>query len=211
MSEAPVGDASRPNSGWRQAVPVIATGATVALLSIGAAWWPAASPKRDESVAPQPTRSDGIYGFVCGKMIEPSDPPTSDELCDRQADDYLKRREPEDSGNPRLRAEAERFTHIAGNLGLCVDPGEPTCSQVFDSHSPTDADVQAAEAALRQEHFRSFTVRLARRPDPAPDGALIYALRIDDACVVGYAERVPDGFGRHQILGALPSGNCLDE
>jgi hypothetical protein len=72
-----------------------------------------------------------------------------------------------------------------------------------------------ARASLARVGFPDAVVRIARPDDPAPAGSLLYAVRVESACVVGHIEGIPRGYpspdGRQDVLGLLPGGRCVDE
>ncbi|MCX5118573.1 hypothetical protein OG992_15425 [Micromonospora sp. NBC_00362] len=42
-------------------------------------------------------------------------------------------------------------------------------------------------------------------------GALLYAARLDDVCVIGYFVQVPGGVSGEEIVGLLPDGTGLPD
>ncbi|WP_250002115.1 hypothetical protein [Actinoplanes sp. M2I2] len=74
----------------------------------------------------------------------------------------------------------------------------------------TDQDVERIRRVLRDEGFPDAVVRLARPDDPAPAGAVMYAVTLPgDICIVADVE-LGNGARPADITGTLPSGRCLD-
>ena len=61
--------------------------------------------------------------------------------------------------------------------------------------------------ALQRLGYVDAIVRVATPDDPAPDGALVYAIPFGDTCTIGYVEFARPG--HEEVLGLLPEGRCL--
>jgi hypothetical protein len=102
---------------------------------------------------------------------------------------------------------------LSSDPARCVPPtavgrAPPPCRYV--PAAPTDADVERARRALAGAGFTDAVVRLARADDPAPPGALLYAVSAGDACVLGYQQDGNGtGYGSHLVVGRLSTGECL--
>lgn len=107
------------------------------------------------------------------------------------------------------RAKAIRLA--ASHAGWCMTGMEAECARRPPSHEPTQRDVDTARVWLSRTEASASTARLARPGDPGQVGALLYAARLDDVCVVGYLLQVPSGAGSESIVGPLPDGRCLPE
>jgi hypothetical protein len=131
--------------------------------------------------------------YTCG-YVEGDD--TAEDLCHRRALDR-SRRLPIDHPGP------VGYDGTAGLMRAALAPF------FEDAQRPaTEADVTAAREALVRAGLPDSVVRVATADDPAPDGALVYALQMGDGCVVGYLEigSVQDW---HAVGGLLPNGRCL--
>jgi hypothetical protein len=74
----------------------------------------------------------------------------------------------------------------------------------------TDEDVALVRQVLRDEGFPNAIVRLARPEDPAPAGAIMYAVALPGGiCIVSDVEPGNGPLPR-DISGTLPDGQCLD-
>ncbi|RZU48479.1 hypothetical protein EV385_0195 [Krasilnikovia cinnamomea] len=71
------------------------------------------------------------------------------------------------------------------------------------------AEVGEVRRSLAAAGFTDAVVRTARPDDPAPAGAVVYAVGSGPACVLGYLSPNSTGVGSTQIGGRLPDGTCL--
>jgi hypothetical protein len=76
--------------------------------------------------------------------------------------------------------------------------------------SATEADAAKVRQALAAGDYAEVTVRLARDSDPTVPGALLYAVRVGDVCVLGDVTPPPDERWHEWYAGLLPDGRCLD-
>jgi hypothetical protein len=68
--------------------------------------------------------------------------------------------------------------------------------------------VAAVHRSLDEAGFAGATVRIAGVDDPAPRGTILYAVPLDDACLIGYRATLRGG-GGYTLAGRLPQGTCL--
>jgi hypothetical protein len=132
-------------------------------------------------------------GYVCA-FVEGDD--GAEELCHRRAEDLSRRAAIEHPGPVGYDGTAE----IMQSALAPIFPGA--------ERPATEADVTAAREALARAGLPDSLVRVAQADDPAPDGALVFALQMGDGCVVGYRE-IGSARGRHDVGGLLPNGRCL--
>jgi hypothetical protein len=126
------------------------------------------------------------------------------DVCDRIVADLLRR--------PTL-TEADRSTARAAVPAIqqalprateaeCPPPGD-ACAIRF-----LPADPDQISAGLAAAGYPDAIVRVARTGDPAPTGAVVFAVPIGEVCVLGYHAPVT-GPGDIRIEGQLPGGTCL--
>jgi hypothetical protein len=125
--------------------------------------------------------------------------------CDRAARDRARRLSLPTGQQAHAEAADNKIARLAVTGGSCQ---EGICPAWYHRHPPTQQDVAVLHAALTDAGFPDNNVRLARGDDPAPTGALLYAVRVDSACIVGYLETV-GAAPAHWIGGLLPDGRCL--
>ncbi|MEV6597695.1 hypothetical protein AB0M36_12600 [Actinoplanes sp. NPDC051346] len=70
-------------------------------------------------------------------------------------------------------------------------------------------DVDDVRDALTAAGFPGVVVRTARADDPAPAGAVLYAVEAGAACLLGYLSQDSVGAGSARVGGRLPDGTCL--
>ncbi len=73
---------------------------------------------------------------------------------------------------------------------------------------PGAVEVDAVRRSLDDAGFPGATVRIARGDDPAPRGAIVFAVPLDGACYVGY-RRTLRGGGVAGVVGPVRGGGCL--
>ena len=74
--------------------------------------------------------------------------------------------------------------------------------------SATEEQVTRVQRALTGAGYTDTVVRLARQGDPTVPGALLWAVRIGDVCVLGDVSG-PDRRWHEWYAGLLPDGRCL--
>ncbi|GIH21571.1 hypothetical protein Raf01_97430 [Rugosimonospora africana] len=88
-----------------------------------------------------------------------------------------------------------------------AEPGAP-CRVVPDPGEPLDP--QHVEQALLTAGYQDAVVRLAASEDPVPRGALLYAVPLGNACIIGYQNlQTGTGAGSQGVVGTLPDHTCL--
>ncbi|HVQ95861.1 MAG TPA: hypothetical protein VMU51_32850 [Mycobacteriales bacterium] len=87
-----------------------------------------------------------------------------------------------------------------------ASPGGPVAEPAPEPLNAATA-AQQIRRALLTRRYADVIVRIARADDPAPAGAVVYAVRIDGACVFGYWTLI--GSAGAQVGGPLPGGGCL--
>ncbi|WJK41090.1 hypothetical protein O7608_01110 [Solwaraspora sp. WMMA2056] len=137
-----------------------------------------------------------VKQFVCAQVAS-----SVDDYCDRIAEDLGRRTPLTDeervAAQPRRQALLDGFVRELG--ADCPGPPEP-CR--LPATTP-DAVRQALVAA----GFTDPAVRSARFTDPAPAGAILYAVRAGRACLLGYVR--PETAAPPLIVGRLPDDACL--
>jgi hypothetical protein len=157
------------------------------------------------------TRSTGLNSYTCVVVYSRQDKAARHralELCDRKQRDKAQRAPMASPGPMGYEVTAAMMRDAISRSSWCPTPDDPRCYGPQRIRAATTADVEAAKRALTQVGLAGSVVRVAQPHDPAPDGALIYALRMGDGCVVGYVE-VGRGVGEHFVGGLLPNGQCL--
>jgi hypothetical protein len=84
--------------------------------------------------------------------------------------------------------------------------GPAPCRMVRDPGGPPDP--QQVEQALLAAGYPGAVVRLAAAGAPVPPGALLYAVPVGNACIIGY-ENSQAGSGSQAVVGTLPDHSCL--
>jgi hypothetical protein len=147
----------------------------------------------------------------CACVLEAGDEArrkAAEELCHRTAADRSRRAAITSPGPIGYDGTAETMLTVISRAVLCPPPAPPNSCARQPGRTATDADVVSARNALLAAALPQSVVRIARPADPAPTGALVFALLMGDGCVVGYLEL---GTGRrwHEVGGLLPDGRCL--
>ena len=134
------------------------------------------------------------------------------QYCGRPVPGMGPRRIPTPSSDrDALRTTDYQVAILAMNDGWCLSSTDRSCNQHPVRHRPTDNDVHQAENALLKAGYPHTVIRLARSGDPAPAGALLYAVSYEDLCLIGHALRLPPGNqdAYHEITGQFADGRCL--
>ncbi|MBF9129269.1 hypothetical protein I0C86_09815 [Plantactinospora sp. S1510] len=157
-------------------------------------------------------RGGGTAGYSCVVVHSSGDDAGRQralELCHRQQRDRARRAPISSPGPIGYEGTAEIMHGAVSRSSWCPAPGDPRCYEDRSGRAATAVDVAAAERALSEAGLAGSVVRVARPDDPAPDGALVFALQMGDGCVVGYLD-VGSGDGDHLVGGLLPNGECLE-
>jgi hypothetical protein len=128
----------------------------------------------------------------------------SGEVCDRIVNDLVRRTPLADAD--RL---AGQHAVLAVLLALPRET-EADCPALADycliRYRPAEPDQVADDLAAAG--YAGATVRTARGDDPAPAGAVVFAVPVGPACLVGY-HAADTGPSDIQVAGQLPDGTCL--
>jgi len=74
----------------------------------------------------------------------------------------------------------------------------------------TGPEIEDVQQGLSAAGFADATVRVATAADPAPAGSVIYAVRVGDACLIGYETGLVPDWSSSSVLGLRSDGRCLD-
>ncbi len=74
----------------------------------------------------------------------------------------------------------------------------------------TGPELEDVRQGLSMAGFADATVRVATAADPAPAGSVIYAVRVGDACLIGYETGLVPDWSSSSVLGLRHDGRCLD-
>jgi hypothetical protein len=179
---------------------------------IACAWAPAApraaSASAPDGLVPRPAATRvgvGVMPSGCPRGITQGGAPSD-----------LARRAPLTNAERSVgQSVAYQVFHVIGALGyvrpsLICATGSPGMRCRPSSIRATAAEVVPATRALQAAGYRDVAVRMARPNDPARPGALVYAVAIGPACVVGGWGGSSDTGGEFQfVAGRLPGETCL--
>jgi hypothetical protein len=179
---------SRPRRGWWLAAAVLA----LAAAAIGVTWYATGA-------------AEG--GYSCAFAVGP-DQAEKEELCHRTASDQMRRADITNPGPIGHDGTARLMQDALSRALLCPPPGPASCDDRRARRPATAAEVVTARNALTAAGLPESVVRLADHEDPAPEGALVYALLMGDGCVVGYLD-LESGERWYEVAGLLPNGRCL--
>ncbi|WP_250002750.1 hypothetical protein [Actinoplanes sp. M2I2] len=149
----------------------------------------------------------GVSAAVCSDPLN-----DEDGHCALELKDSHRRTSAPVAGQDEALDEAavavHRWVHDAGCVerttgadGPCAGAGEL---------SATEQDVAEVRRSLAAGGYREAVVRLGRDTDPTLPGALIYAVRVGEVCVLGDVTPPPDERWHEWYAGLLPDGRCLD-
>ncbi|WP_041841498.1 hypothetical protein [Actinoplanes friuliensis] len=127
-------------------------------------------------------------------------------LCDRRALDEA-RRAPVPAGAVQDSSATDIYKAL--NKAICHPPGGSICRRGSRPQPATDADVGVVRQIIADLRFGDAVVRLSGPGDPAPDGAVVYGVRLGGSyCAVSYVQM---GVGAYpgDVRGLLPNGQCL--
>lgn len=153
---------------------------------------------------PYPDGAPRGRGFACAYQGHDR------SYCEKLAREWSRRTPVSDGRRDMLGAYWDKKIEYAASYEpWCGTAGSARCANRPEPSPPTDSDLAAVRATLARQGFPDAVVRFARSDDPAPPGALLYAVRVESACVVGHLESVPSGPHQQVVLGLLPDGRCL--
>ncbi len=134
---------------------------------------------------------------------QPSADHPGDEPCRRIVADFGRRRTltvaEQEAAQPAIgtiRAALVRHTRTD-----CLSPPGPCLYRVLPA-DPTEVRQQLARAG-----YPDAVVRPYRDGDPAPTGSVVYAVKVDGACLLGYLPS--DQSGQLRAVGPLADGTCV--
>jgi hypothetical protein len=155
-------------------------------------------------------QGEAADGYSCAFQVGPdeSQREEAEDLCHRKASDHLRRADITDPGPIGHEGTAWLMRDAVSRALLCPPPGPSSCDDRRAHRPATEADVVTTRDALAAAGLTDSVVRLAARDDPAPAGALVYALLMGDGCVVGYLD-LQSGEDWYEVAGLLPNGRCL--
>ncbi len=201
-----------------------------ALLAVVALLLAACAARAGTTAGPVPSPSGSPRYFSC--LTYGSDP----TYCHRLIDEMSRRPDVPQAQQDRLAGTVRKIEDAADWPGFCTGIGpriprtSPTASPTaspspggrrsltdcggwarpgHDGTEPPDAiDAAAVARSITESGFAGAVVRVARADDPAPHGAIIYALPLEDVCLLGHLETLRGGGGT-ALLGKRADGTCL--
>ncbi len=214
------GSRSRTWLGTVLAVPVL-----LGLLPVAAC----ATRRADPTAAPAPSGSPRYFSCITYSG--------DDTYCHRLIQEMARRPDVPQAQQDRLAGTVRRIEDAAEWPGLCTGIGpripvrSPTPSPTATpspgrarswtdcggwarpghdgTERPDATDAAAVARSLHESGFPGALVRVARDDDPAPHASIIYAVPVEDVCVVGHLETLRGG-GGSTLMGRLANGTCLD-
>jgi hypothetical protein len=159
---------------------------------------------------PGSVTASGHSGAVAFACIQVNDQ-NSDDYCGRLAKDYFARRRLSPEQQAALADEARQVQNAIvvphHPYTTCMSGPDAPCA--YRNPAPTALDVVSVRAALTAAGYSPVVARLARPDDPAPAGALIYAVPVPPGCLVGYISGGGSFSGGAIPIGTYPDGTCL--
>jgi hypothetical protein len=143
--------------------------------------------------------------FTCGMKASELD----GDYCRRAAVDDARRAPLSDEQRRRAEEMGAAVWRAASSGGRCMGALDSACLEPSSSHPPGPKDVEVARLWLARTGASDISARLARPDDPAPVGSLLFAARVEDACIIGHVDAIPEGGGGRRVGGLLPDGRCL--
>ncbi|GAA0430298.1 hypothetical protein Aca07nite_39030 [Actinoplanes capillaceus] len=155
---------------------------------------------------PSATERNGVYTCVTDGSQTEEEKATTLGLCYGEAMDKINRKPLPSPASNDLAAASRVWRAL---LDAICTPGVGD----FICRAPrpaTEADVDMVRQELHDQGFPDALVRLARPNDPAPPGAIMYAVTLPSgACIATYAEMGGEGPHSAGISGPLLDGRCL--
>lgn len=178
---------------WRWAAPlVVAISVCAALIATGSRWDDAGAGPTQPGAAPS----------VCLGLVPPG---RAQGSCATGSRAVLS-----DAQREHAREAARAIGSTVARADGCPASTD-TCAQRAARQrlrSPDVGEVEQVRRALADAGYPDAVVRVARADDPAPQDAIVYAVAVGPACVIGHL----DGFasdGLPSVEGRLPNGQCL--
>jgi hypothetical protein len=193
---------ARRTAARRWSLTALAAFLTVGVL-LGGRWLYGGS-----SATHEPDREQPAAGMACGSLDDGRSDAQRREDCLRRASDRSRRAAADPSMGPQDDAMKEIRSIVSAAL-RCPAGDPASCVMPPAQHEPNKTDADTARVALHRHGFTDAIVRIASGDDPAPAGALIYAVRIERTCVIGYLQQAPSGPGSDGAVGLLPGQTCL--
>jgi hypothetical protein len=159
---------------------------------------------------PSATTTSALRSFTCISSSNDKD----DDHCSRQAADYARREPLTAEQRAQVEAASDQLDRVIGSAALHGDRSGATCATAGGPCSipePTAArpgDIDLLRTALAKAGMTGAVVRVAGPNDPAPRGAMLYAVPAGPGCVVGYRKGLT-GSGSRSVMGHLPDRTCL--
>ncbi len=173
---------------------------SVAVLSLVASCGVGGGPERDDDDQPR----GRVSAAVC------ADPLNDDGHCAVEVKDSHRRAGAPAIGQDEKLDEAAVAIHRYARDAGCAEPvTDGHCSGTSEL-AATEQDAAAVRRSLAAGGYSDAVVRLGRETDPTVAGALIYAVRVGDVCVLGDVTPPPVEKWHEWYAGLLPDGRCLD-
>jgi hypothetical protein len=158
-------------------------------------------------------RSPDGRTFACAQIVAAN--AFDDGYCGRLVKDLMRRPELTPEQQSRMAAQVNAVEAAINELSWCDYPAGPPphrsqCANFMipGGEQVSQARADALQKLLLEAGFIGAIVRVVQADDPAPRGAIIYAVPVGDACVLGHAWS-PSGGGSSQLVAPLPNGRCL--
>jgi hypothetical protein len=147
-------------------------------------------------------------GLACGFLGSTAN--VQPECAAAQAD--LMRRKPvpaDQQAKAESASNAIRDAVFRMTAASCPPSGSSGCPATFMRHWPKQPDVDALRQLLDRLGYRDNVVRLGHPHDTVPEGAMVWAVKLGEACVYGTTSRIPAESIGQIVVGTLPDGTCL--
>lgn len=142
---------------------------------------------------------------VCANPLNDDDGHCALEL----KDSHRRTGAPAIGHDPALDEAAVAVHRFARDAG-CVEPTVGGRCEGASELAATEDEAAEVRRSLAAGGYRDVVVRLGRDSDPTAPGALIYAVRVGEVCVLGDVTPPPQGRFHEWYAGLLPGGHCLD-
>ena len=149
--------------------------------------------------------------YSCAQLVAAAGE-LDDDYCRRLVDDLARR--PELTGPQRaaLSGDLTAVQRAVRQLSSChgpmvAPPYRSRCAGVPPGGPATEAHAEAVHRVLVEAGYPLAVARLARPDDPAPRSSVLYAVPLNEACIVGHIQAA--GGDSARPLAPLPDGRCL--